>query len=126
MPRVQDIWERDGERCVWCSTASWPRDRTLEHLLPRSRGGRSGEHNLLPACRSCNKARRSQGAAAYARRRAEEGRAVDVALLLAGLDRLARAGTPAEARYGTRQAAMLRTWQSSERALAAHLARFAA
>jgi hypothetical protein len=126
MPRVQDIWERDGERCVWCSTASWPRDRTLEHLLPRSRGGRSGEHNLLPACRACNKARRSQGAAAYARRQAEHGRTVDVALLLAGLDRLAADGTAAERDYGVKQARRVRAWVQSERAFAEHLARFAA
>jgi hypothetical protein len=126
MARVNDVWERDGGHCVWCSNASWPRDRTLEHLLPRSRGGRSGEHNLLPACRSCNKGRRSQGAAAYARRQAERGRAVDAGLLLAGLDSLAAHGTPAERDYGERQARMVRDWQASERALAAHLARFAA
>ena len=126
MARVEDIWERDGEHCVWCSAASWARDRTLEHLLPRSRGGRSGAHNLLPACRACNRARRSQGAAAYARRRADDGRAVDVALLLAGLDRLAAGGTPAERDYGKRQGRMVRDWQASERAFAAHLERFAA
>jgi hypothetical protein len=126
MARVNDVWERDGGHCVWCSNASWPRDRTLEHLLPRSRGGRSGEHNLLPACRSCNKGRRSQGAAAYARRQADRGRAVDAGLLLAGLDGLAAHGTSAERDYGARQARMVRAWLESERALAAHRARFAA
>jgi hypothetical protein len=126
MRRVDDIWERDGEHCVWCSTASWPRDRTLEHLLPRSRGGRNGDHNLLPACRSCNKARRSRSAAAYARDRADAGRTVDVDLLLAGLDRLAEHGTPAERDYGEHQGRTVRAWQASERALAEHLARFAA
>jgi hypothetical protein len=126
MTRVSDIWARDGERCVWCSSASWPRDRTLEHLLPRSRGGRSGEHNLLPACRSCNKARRSRGAASYARERAQSGRAVDIDVLLAGLDRLAERGAPAERDYGERQGRMVRNWRDSERALAEHLARFAA
>jgi len=126
MARVDDIWQRDGEHCVWCSAASWVRDRTVEHLLPRSRGGRSGPHNLLPACRACNRARRSQGAAAYARRRIEDGREVDVALLLAGLGRLAADGTPAERHYGERQGRMVRDWCASERALAAHLERFAA
>jgi hypothetical protein len=126
MARVDDIWERDGGRCVWCSNASWERDRTLEHLLPRSRGGRSGEDNLLPACRACNKARRSRSAAAYARQRADQGRTVDIDLLLAGLDRLAAHGTPAERDYGEHQGRTVRAWQASERALAAHLARFAA
>jgi hypothetical protein len=120
--RVADIWDRDG-RCVWCSTAAWPRDRTVEHLLPRSRGGRDGAHNLLPACRACNRARRSQAVVAYARRRAGEGRAVMVDVLLRGLDRLAAEGSADERRYGARQARMLRDWAASEAALAAHLAR---
>jgi hypothetical protein len=123
MASVHDIWERDGERCVWCSARVWRRDRTLEHLLPRSRGGRDGAHNLLPACRSCNRARRSQAAAAYARQRARDGRDVDVAMLLRGLDRLAAQGTVAERRYGARQGRAVRDWRDSEAALAAHLAR---
>jgi hypothetical protein len=123
MPSVHDIWERDGERCVWCSAAAWPRDRTVEHLLPRSRGGRNGAANMLPACRACNRARRSQAAAAYARQRAADGRAVDVEMLLRGLDRLAGEGTVAERRYGTKQGRAVRDWRDSEAALAAHLER---
>jgi HNH endonuclease len=123
MPAVHDIWQRDGERCVWCSIAVWPRDRTVEHLLPRSRGGRDGAHNLLPACRACNRARRSQAAAAYARQRARDGRAVDVEMLLRGLDRIAANGSVAERRYGARQGRAVRDWRDAEAALAAHLAR---
>jgi hypothetical protein len=123
MPAVHDIWERDGERCVWCSVAAWPRDRTVEHLLPRSRGGRDGAHNLLPACRACNRARRSQAAAAYARQRLRDGGAVEVEMLLRGLDRLAANGSVAERRYGARQGRAVRDWRDSEAALAAHLAR---
>jgi hypothetical protein len=125
MNRVGDIWERDGGRCVWCSNDSWPRDRTVEHLLPRSRGGHDGAHNLLPACRRCNRARRSQAAAAYARRRAAEGSTVMVGLLVRGLDRLAEQGSAEERRYGARQARMVRAWDASERAVAAHAARLA-
>jgi hypothetical protein len=123
MPAVHDIWQRDGERCVWCSTPAWPRDRTVEHLLPRSRGGRDGAHNLLPACRTCNRARRSQAAAAYARQRARDGRDVDVSMLLRGLDRLAAEGSVAERRYGARQGRAVRDWRDSEAAVAAHLGR---
>jgi HNH endonuclease len=123
--RVADIWERDGGRCVWCSAEVWPSDRTVEHLLPRSRGGGDGAHNLLPACRACNRARRSQSAVAYARARARAGRAVDADLLVRGLDRLAAEGTPAERRYGARQARTARDWRASEAAAAAHAARLA-
>ena len=125
MASVADIWRRDGERCVWCSARVWERDRTVEHLLPRSRGGHTGAHNLLPACRACNRARRSQSAAAYASRRAAEGRTVQVDVLLRGLTRLATQGDTLERRYGTRQARMVRDWQASEEALAEHLQRFA-
>lgn len=125
LQRVDDIWERDGERCVWCSRAAWPRDRTVEHLLPRSRGGRSGAHNLLPACRACNRARTSQAAVAYARRRAAEGADVMADLLVHGLERLAADGTAEERRYGAKQARMVREWRDGERALAAHLRRAA-
>jgi HNH endonuclease len=121
--RVDEIWERDGGRCVWCAREAWPRDRTVEHLLPRSRGGRDGAHHLLPACRSCNRERRSQSAVAYARRQADGGAAVMADLLARGLDRLAAHGTADERRYGAKQARMVREWQAGERALAAHLAR---
>jgi hypothetical protein len=108
---------------VWCSVASWPRDRTVEHLLPRSRGGRDDVCNLLPACRLCNRARRSQAAVAYARQRVRDGRAVNAELLAEGLDRLAAHGSALERRYGLRQARAVRAWQASEAALAAHVAR---
>ena len=121
--RVADVWARDGGHCVWCSRAVWPRDRTVEHLLPRSRGGGDAPHNLLPACRVCNRARRSQSAAAYARRLAREGRDVDVALLLRGLDRLAAHGVAPERRYGVRQARAVRDWRASEAAVVAHASR---
>lgn len=47
----QNIFKRDGFRCVYCGT----RDRlTLDHVLPRSRGGQDGWHNLVTACQRCN------------------------------------------------------------------------
>jgi hypothetical protein len=121
--RVAEVWAREGGHCVWCSRAVWLRDRTVEHLLPRSRGGGDAPHNLLPACRACNRARRSQSAAAYARRLAREGRAVDADLLISGLDRLAEHGTAAERRYGERQGGTVRDWRASEAAVAAHASR---
>ena len=57
-------------------------------------------------------------------------RARVAALGLGDLDayrgRLAAHGTAAERDYGARQASRLRAWRDSERALAEHLARFAA
>jgi 5-methylcytosine-specific restriction endonuclease McrA len=54
MARIEDTWARDGERCVWCGARPWERDRTVEHLLPRSRGGHTTWANVVAACSPCN------------------------------------------------------------------------
>lgn len=41
---------RDGNRCRYCRR---PAD-TLDHVLPKSRGGRGSFSNLVAACRDCN------------------------------------------------------------------------
>lgn len=47
----QNIFKRDSFRCVYCGT----RDHlTLDHVIPRSRGGRESWHNLVTACQRCN------------------------------------------------------------------------
>lgn len=47
----QNIFKRDGNKCVYCSSRT---DLTLDHVVPRSRGGSSTWTNLVTACRSCN------------------------------------------------------------------------
>src|SRR3954465_5914511 len=84
----------------------------VEHLLPRSRGGRDGAQNLLPACRACNRARRSQPAVAYVRKRTADGAVVMGDLLVRGLERLAAHGAADERRYGAKQARLVREWQA--------------
>ena len=57
--RMARILERDGCRCVWCSTPLAPGDRrlTFEHVIPRLKGGPAWAENEVPACRPCNRAR---------------------------------------------------------------------
>ena len=102
------ILERDGNACVWCGRTPWPRDLTLEHLLPRSRGGHGALANLTPACRPCNRARRSRPVAAYVRELIESGREPRLRALEAALERLSESGRPAESAYGKRQLELLR------------------
>lgn len=45
------IYERDGHRCVACSTTT---DLTLDHSVPFSLGGSDDPGNLQTMCRSCN------------------------------------------------------------------------
>lgn len=47
----QNIFKRDGNRCQYCGSSQ---DLTLDHVMPRSRGGQSNWENLVTACKSCN------------------------------------------------------------------------
>jgi hypothetical protein len=47
----QNIFRRDGHTCQYCGTH---KDLTLDHLVPRSKGGKSTWNNLVTACRRCN------------------------------------------------------------------------
>jgi 5-methylcytosine-specific restriction endonuclease McrA len=45
---------RDGFTCQYCRAKFVASDLTLDHVLPRSRGGGSGWENLVASCYSCN------------------------------------------------------------------------
>ncbi len=46
-----NIFKRDGNQCVYCGS----KERlTLDHVVPRSLGGRDSWDNLVTACQSCN------------------------------------------------------------------------
>ena len=46
------LFARDGWKCVYCGTASGR--LTLDHVVPRSRGGDSAWENVVTACAPCN------------------------------------------------------------------------
>jgi 5-methylcytosine-specific restriction endonuclease McrA len=46
------LFARDGWRCVYCGTSSGR--LTLDHVVPRSRGGASVWENVVTACAPCN------------------------------------------------------------------------
>lgn len=46
-----NIFKRDGYKCVYCGSRE---NLTLDHVVPRSRGGRDSWHNLVTACQKCN------------------------------------------------------------------------
>jgi 5-methylcytosine-specific restriction endonuclease McrA len=55
-PRVRltrkEVFARDGWACVYCGRAT--RELTLDHVLPRHRGGAHSWENLVSACKACN------------------------------------------------------------------------
>ena len=46
------LFARDGWRCVYCGTATGR--LTLDHVVPRSKGGESIWENVVTACAPCN------------------------------------------------------------------------
>jgi len=48
----RNILRRDRYTCQYCGRQGG--ELTVDHVLPRSRGGRSTWENLVAACRSCN------------------------------------------------------------------------
>jgi 5-methylcytosine-specific restriction endonuclease McrA len=48
----KEIFARDGWTCVYCARQT--RELTLDHVVPRHRGGRHTWENLVSACKACN------------------------------------------------------------------------
>ncbi len=46
-----NVFLRDGFRCVYCGS---PEDLTFDHVIPRSKGGRTSWENIVAACSPCN------------------------------------------------------------------------
>lgn len=46
-----NIFRRDDNRCQYCGI---PQNLTLDHVMPRSRGGKDSWENLVTACQACN------------------------------------------------------------------------
>lgn len=44
------VLQRDGQRCVYCRGKA----ETIDHVVPRSRGGKHVWTNVVAACRKCN------------------------------------------------------------------------
>ena len=51
-PKVKKaVWERDGERCIFCGDH---RAMPNAHIVPRSQGGLGIEENVVTACIGCH------------------------------------------------------------------------
>jgi 5-methylcytosine-specific restriction endonuclease McrA len=51
----RNIFKRDRYTCQYCGVQPGPQELTIDHVFPKSRGGRSTWENCLLACVSCNK-----------------------------------------------------------------------
>lgn len=50
-PNRNRIYKRDGNQCVYCGST---KNLTLDHILPKSRGGSNSWTNLVTSCQKCN------------------------------------------------------------------------
>jgi 5-methylcytosine-specific restriction endonuclease McrA len=53
-PSRRSVLLRDNHTCQYCGAAGSHAILTLDHLLPRSRGGETTWENVVTACRACN------------------------------------------------------------------------
>jgi len=51
--RANVIW-RDQNTCQYCSKEEESRVLTIDHVVPRSKGGKNTWENLVTACKKCN------------------------------------------------------------------------
>jgi 5-methylcytosine-specific restriction enzyme A len=45
---------RGAGQCHYCGRRFPPRELTMDHVVPLSRGGRSVKANVVPCCKECN------------------------------------------------------------------------
>jgi hypothetical protein len=57
----QETFDRDGRKCVICGAKE---DLSIDHIIPRSKGGTNDPENLQTLCRSCNSSKKNREAAA--------------------------------------------------------------
>jgi len=49
-----NVFLRDQWRCQYCAQRFKTQQLTFDHVIPRSRGGRTSWDNIVTACRDCN------------------------------------------------------------------------
>jgi 5-methylcytosine-specific restriction endonuclease McrA len=47
----KNIMKRDGFMCMYCGSCS---ELTIDHIVPKSKGGKTSWENLVTACTKCN------------------------------------------------------------------------
>lgn len=50
-----NIYARDNNTCQYCGRKFQKKDLNLDHIIPRSRGGRSTWENVVCSCLKCNR-----------------------------------------------------------------------
>ena len=59
--RASQWWKRRMDKgvCYYCGRSVLPKELTMDHIVPITRGGRSTKGNVVPACKDCNNAKKN-------------------------------------------------------------------
>lgn len=58
--RKREVWDKTGGVCAHCGKEAKGINKTIDHYIPKSKGGGYDERNLVPLCRKCNQTRGSR------------------------------------------------------------------
>jgi 5-methylcytosine-specific restriction endonuclease McrA len=53
-PNRRNIFLRDNYSCAYCQKQLSTEELSIDHILPKSRGGKDTWENLITACKECN------------------------------------------------------------------------
>jgi len=58
--RASQWWKRRLAKgvCYYCGRPTPPKNLTMDHIVPVSRGGKSIKGNVAPCCKKCNSAKK--------------------------------------------------------------------
>ncbi len=58
--RETQWWKRRLAKgvCQYCKRPTPPKELTMDHIVPVSRGGKSTKGNVVPCCKECNNAKK--------------------------------------------------------------------
>ena len=59
-PSKKTIWLRDKGQCQYCDKNLTIKDCTIDHVIPKSKGGKHTWTNVVIACRKCNQKKGSK------------------------------------------------------------------
>jgi len=59
--RSSQWWKRKLAKgvCYYCGCSFLPKELSMDHIVPIARGGRTTKGNVVPACKSCNTAKKN-------------------------------------------------------------------
>jgi hypothetical protein len=49
------LYRRDGGRCAYCGKEISQKEATIDHIFPKSKGGKTEWENVVLACKKCNR-----------------------------------------------------------------------